>query len=193
MNDPSHGYLLRIYAALLHLYPSNFRRQFGPDMLDAFSQLIDHHGPLLASILILREFVPTLLREHFDDPASLARLIRQILCPLPALILYAAALARVQHLEEFALLTFWLICILTAFWNTGCRGRLCLLRTSAASVIGMLLPLALINTYQPMFPGFLSLAAPLALFAATVGLILAAFARLTMEGLALNWTRRVAL
>src|SRR5678816_1332347 len=99
MNEPRHPFILSLYAALLRLYPSDFRRKFGADMLEDFSQLLDHHGPVPASILIFREFVPTLLREHLDDPASLSRLIRQTLCPLPALILYAAALSRVQHLE----------------------------------------------------------------------------------------------
>jgi hypothetical protein len=182
MHEPRLQFLLSIYAGLLHLYPSDFRRQFGADMLDTFTDLLEQHGPVLASLLILREFIPTLLREHLDDPANLSRLIRQTFCPLPALILYAAAVSRVQHVEEFALITFWLICILSSFWNTGCRGRICLARTAAASVVGMLLPLALISTWQPMIPGLLSLAFPVVLLAMTVGLILAALARLTMEG-----------
>jgi len=49
--------------------------------------------------------------------------------------------------------------------------------------VGMLLPMAIINLYQPMIPGFLSLAIPFAVLAATVGLIFAAVARLVMEGL----------
>ena len=57
------------------------------------------------------------------------------------------------------------------------------MRTMGASVLGMLLPLALINFYQPMTPGFFSLAAPLGLLAMTIGLILGVFARLIMEGL----------
>jgi hypothetical protein len=47
----------------------------------------------------------------------------------------------------------------------------------------MLLPLALINAYQPMSPGWLSLALPLGLLAMTIGLILGLLARLMMEGL----------
>ena len=58
-----------------------------------------------------------------------------------------------------------------------------------ASVVGMLLPLALINTYQPMLPSFINLVAPLTVLALTVGLIFATYARLVMEGLAFTSAR----
>jgi hypothetical protein len=193
MHNRKHNALLAIYAALLHLYPSNFRRQFGMDMLDTFSDLMHHRGPLLASSLILREFFSTLFREHLDDPASLARLIRLLLCLLPPLAIYAAVLAHIRNVEEFAFFTFWLICILVSFWQTRCRGRECLVRTMLMSVVGMLLPLAFINTYQPMLPGFFSLAGPLAVLGLTVGLIFSTYARLVMEGLALKTNRSPAL
>jgi len=186
MDNRTDNRLLAVYAALLRLYPLSFRRQFGAEMLETFSELLNYHGPVVASLLILREFFPTLLREHLDDPSSIGRLIRGMLCPIPVLIIYAASIARVENVEEFALSTFWLICILAAFWNTGCRGVECLLRTMGASVLAMLLQLALINGYQPMIPGFLSLAVPFGLLSMTVGLVLAVLARLIMEGINLK-------
>ena len=186
MDNRQHHPLLCIYAALLRLYPPDFQQQFGQDMLATFSQVLEGRGGLSAALLILRELLPTLFREHLDDPANLVRVIRWMLAAVPALLIYAAAVGRVQHVEEFILSTFWLMCILTAFWKSGCRGRICLRRTMAASVLGMLLPLALINWYQPMSPGFFSLAGPFALLAMTLGLILAVFARLIMEGIKLR-------
>ena len=50
-------------AALLRLYPSNFRRQFEEEMLETFSLVLDERGALPASLLILRELIPTLLGE----------------------------------------------------------------------------------------------------------------------------------
>ena|SRR6266850_1983906 len=189
MSDSKRQPLLGLYAALLHLYPSNFRREFGQQMLVAFSDLLDDRGPVLASSIIFREFVSTLFREHLDDPASIAHFIRALLCPLPPVVIYSAVLAHVRNFEEFAFFTFWLICILASFWQTRCRGRECLVRAMLASAVGMLLPLALINTYQPMLPSFISLAAPLAVLALTVGLIFATCARLVMEGLAFTSAR----
>ena len=186
MDERSRHPLLSIYAALLRLYPSDFRQQFADEMLETFSRVLDEQGPLFASLLILRELLPTLFREHLDDPANLNRLIRRMLCPIPAMILYATSIARVQHIEEFALSTFWLICILASFWKNGCRGRVCLIRTVTASVMGMLFPLALINAWQSMSPGFFSLVVPVALRATTLGLILGLLARLTMEGIKLK-------
>jgi len=158
-------------------------------MLATFADLLDDRGPLVASSLILREFCSTLFREHLDDPASLAHLIRVLLCPLPPVVIYATVLGHVRNFEEFAFFTFWLICILASFWQTRCRGRECLVRTMLASVVGMLLPLALINIYQPMHPSFVSLVAPLTVLALTVGLIFATCARLVMEGLAFTSAR----
>jgi hypothetical protein len=142
MLDSKRQPLLGLYAALLHLYPSSFRRQFGQQMLAAFSDLLDDRGPLLASSIILREFLFTLFREHLDDPASLAHFIRVLLCPLPPVAIYTAVLAHIRNFEGFALFTSWLICILASFWQTRSRGRDCLVRTMLASVVGMLLPLA---------------------------------------------------
>ena len=178
--------LLSIYAALLRLYPSDFRRNFEQEMLQDFSQVLDERGPLDASLLVCREILPTLLREHLDDPANLLGLIRWMLAAIPALLVYAFAIGRVQHVEEFVLSTFWLICILVAFWKTGCRGRIFLVRTVAASTVGTLLPLALINAWQTISPGFFSLATPFGLLAMTIGLILALLARLIMEGIKLR-------
>ena len=183
MDNHSRHFLLSIYAALLRLYPPSFQQQFGREMLETVSNVLEQQGAGAASLLVLRELIPTLLREHLDDPANLAALVRRMLCPLPALLIYSAAIARVQRMEEFVLSTFWLICMLSAFWRSGCRGRVCLMRSMAASVVGMLLPLGLISSYQAMTPGFFSLAAPLGLLAMTVGLILGVFARLIMEGL----------
>jgi hypothetical protein len=186
MDDRSQHPLLSVYARLLRLYPPEFQRQFSDEMLETFSQILADQGPLAALLMILSELFPTLLHEHLDDSENLSRLIRRMLCPIPALILYAIAVRRVQHLEEFVLCTFWLICLLAALWKSGCRGRVCLLRTMGASILGMLLPLALINSYQAMTPGFFSLAVPIGLFAMTIGLILGLFARLIMEGLSFH-------
>jgi len=191
MPDRKHKLLLALYAALLHLYPANFRRQFGQEMLAAFADTRDERGLVAALSLLIGDLLPTLLREHLEDSSSLVFIIRALLCALPPLILYTVAVAHVQNIDEFALLTFWLICIFAAYWQTGCRGRACLLRTMIASVGGMLFPLWLISFYQPMFPGFISLAAPLGVLAMTVGLILAALARLAMEGLSFRSTQMV--
>ena len=59
---------------------------------------------------------------------------------------YLAIVSHTQKFEELVLFTFWLICILTALWQTRCRGRECLVRTMVCSVVGMLLPLAIIKT-----------------------------------------------
>src|SRR5688500_1920600 len=107
MDNRTDNRLLAVYAMLLRLYPASFRRQFGAEMLETFSELLNCHGPVAASLLILREFLPTLLREHLDDPSSVGRLIRGMLCPIPALMIYAALVARVVNVEEFALSTFW--------------------------------------------------------------------------------------
>jgi hypothetical protein len=189
MSNPRHKPLLDLYAALLHLYPASFRRQFREQMLTTFSDILDDRGRRSGLFLILCELIPSLLREHLDEPASLIFSIRALLCALPPLAIYSAIVSHAKSFDEIALFTFWLICILTAFRQTGCRGRECLIRTMAFSVVGMLLPLAIINLFQPMFPGFLSLAAPFAVLAITIGLIFAAFARLIMEGLSLKSTR----
>jgi hypothetical protein len=185
--------LVALYAALLHLYPSSFRRRFGQEMLAAFSDLLNDFGPLPAISVLLREFLRSLFREHSDDPSSLVFAIRALLCPLPPMILYAIVLANVRDFDEFFFFTFWLICILASFWQTGCRGRAFLARTMLASLLGVLFPLALINLYHPMIPGLISLATPLALLAVTVGLIFAAYARVIMEGLTFKSIREAAI
>src|SRR6185503_21057072 len=101
MDDRPQHPLQSLYAGLLHLYPPEFQRQFSDEMLETFSQVLTENGPLAALLMILRELIPTLVHEHLDDPANLSRLIRRMLCPIPALILYALAVRRVQHIEEF--------------------------------------------------------------------------------------------
>ncbi len=186
MPNPRHKPLLDLYAGLLHLYPADFRRQFRREMLTTFSDVLQDRGRRCGFFLIICDLIPSLLREHFDDPSSFIFSIRLLLCCLPPLGIYFAIVSHTQNFEELALFTFWLICILTALWQTRCRGRECLIRTMVCSVVGMLLPLAIINVYQPMFPSFLSLAVPLAILAMTVGLTFAAFARLMMEGISLK-------
>src|SRR5258706_8137654 len=100
--------LVALYAALLHLYPSSFRRKFGGEMLAAFSDLLNDLGALSALSVLLREFLPSLFREHSDDPSSLIFAIRALLCPLPPMILYAIVLAHVRAFDEFFFFTFWL-------------------------------------------------------------------------------------
>jgi len=189
MSNPRHKPLLDLYATLLRLYPASFRRQFRQEMLTTFSDVLEDRGRRSGLFLILCELIPSLLREHLDDPASLIFSIRALLCALPPLAIYFAIVSHAKTFDEIALFTFWLICILAAFRQTGCRGRECLIRTVVLSVVGMLLPLAIINLYQPMIPGFLSLAAPFAVLAITIGLIFAAFARLIMEGISFRSCR----
>jgi hypothetical protein len=192
MSHSNHKPLVTLYAALLHLYPANFRRQFAAEMLDTFNDLLHHHGPLLASSTVLRELPPTLLREHLDDPTTLSHVLRLIFSPLPAIALYIAALTRIQKIEELFVFTCWTLSILAALYLTRCRGLDCLLHTTLASILGLLLPLAFINTWQPMHPGLISLAPPLTILALTVGLILSSYARLIMEGFAFTSSSKAA-
>ncbi len=189
MANPRLKPLLDLYAALLHFYPASFRRAFRREMLTTFSNILEDRGRRCGLFIILCELIPSLLREHLDDPSSLIFSIRLLLSALAPLGIYFAIVSHAQKFDELALFTFWLICILTALWQTRCRGRECLIRTMLSSVVGMLLPLAIINFYQPLLPSFLSLAAPLAVLAMTIGLIFGAYARLIMEGLSFTSSR----
>src|SRR5688572_6458591 len=121
--------LLAGYAALLHVYPPTFRRQFGQQMLSDSAEILEHRGGIAACALVVRELPSTLLREHLDDPTAMTFLLRLLLCSIPPLAICTAALSRAARVEEFALITFWTLCILGALVKTRCRGPSCLVRT----------------------------------------------------------------
>src|SRR4051812_14990693 len=100
MTDPRHKALLALYGAMLRLYPANFRREFGQEMLAAFGDAIDERGPVAALSLLISDFVPSLLHEHLEDSSGVVFAIRALLCAFPPLALYAAAIARVGKMEE---------------------------------------------------------------------------------------------
>ncbi len=158
-------------------------------MLSDFAEILEHRGGIAACALVVRELPSTLLREHLDDPTAMKFLLRLFLGAIPPLAIYTAALSRAARVEEIVLITFWTLCILAALLKTRCRGLSCLVRTMLASIAGLLLPLAFINSYQPMTPGLSTLLIPLSMLALTIGLIFAAYARLVMEGLVVKNSR----
>ena len=64
----------------------------------------------------------------------------------------AAAVPDAHSFDEYFLSTSWTLCILASLYLTRCRGRRCLVRTTLASVLGMLLPMTIINLHHPMDP-----------------------------------------
>src|ERR1043165_2893070 len=107
MPDRKQQFLLALYSILLRLYPASFRNQFGQEMLDAFSEVLEGRGTLAAFSLLMSDLLPTLLREHLEDCSSILLAIRGLLCLLPPIALYALVLAHIQNLDEFGLITFW--------------------------------------------------------------------------------------
>src|SRR3954469_23085776 len=130
MDTPKTHPPLTVYTMLLHLSPASFRRQFAAQMLETFADLLHDRGPFLAVLLIVREFIPTLIREHFDDRSSFWYLIRFLICLLPPLAIYAFALRNAHSFDEYFLSTSWALSILASLCLTRCRGRRCLLHAA---------------------------------------------------------------
>ena len=90
----------KVYRALLHLYPSEFRREYGESMAQTFDYMYRDHRPGFWPIM-LGDLIASALHEHTDHFARRLLMERRTLIALIGGLLLASAVGWVdQHASE---------------------------------------------------------------------------------------------
>lgn len=190
----------RLYARLLRIYPSSFVADFGQEMVDVFETSLNERvaqhgwsGLIAAWFCVMRELVPTLLRERADAWSTewregdlQPRLRVAAAGALPACGLMAM-LNFSPRWEETALVSVWLACVTGGVIIARGRGTRCLVNamTGGAAALAGTIGFCVLFVPQATPPPF-TVALLLLLAAATAGLILASAMRLLIEGISLR-------
>jgi prepilin-type processing-associated H-X9-DG protein len=184
-----------LYALLLRLYPSQFRRAYADSMQDIFSRWIEDEAACGGACGILRvwrttlnEFIPTMLREHAEALAPFVRptqLIRLLIASLLPVGLYAALLRYLTHSQNSLVLATWFALIGIAMARARGRGWPCSRNAMLAAAIGIAAPLLWEGLTTVSTPSLFLVAPLLIATAATIGLILSIYVRLVVEGVTL--------
>jgi len=66
---------LRLYRALLHLYPASYRREYGYELVAIFAARTESYsglfGALVSMMLAFGDIVPNAIAAHFETDAAL--------------------------------------------------------------------------------------------------------------------------
>ena len=194
---------IRLYSAILLLYPRRFRLEFGDAMIVAFERLLVNESASGRGLNIVRpwrriviELAPTLLREHVEATAESLQIVlrsarlrsalRVALAALLPLGSYVVLLGwTTSHQDVFALTTCFLLMSAGMARARG-RGWAC----SFGAMIGAVAAVGLIVTATGLTevtnPNIILVAPLLAAAAATIALILATYVRLMIEGVSFS-------
>lgn len=191
------------YERLLALYPPAFRNRFGPEMADAFEQILQERiaadgprGVFLAWRMVLRELIPTLFSQLASEYAGafqkhcqagrLGASLRIVAAAAPPLVGWALLFRFSQRLDEMVVITLWLSGVAIGLLMTRARGPASLWAAVACGVAGLIVPM--LGSWLLPWSIDVPLAALPLLTAVgcTAALVLAAYARLIIEGITLR-------
>jgi hypothetical protein len=195
---------IRVYRALVRLYPAKFREEFGEEMEAAFARLLEEQPDRGRGFFVLTrpwrivliELVPTLLREHVSAASEagetglrsprLRKVVRFALASLLPAAGYVTLLGWTLRGREVFLLTMFFLLTGSGMMLARGRGWAC----SVGAVIGAMLAVALFVVVTGLTevtnPNIILLTPLLAATAGTLALILATYVRLVMEGVSLR-------
>jgi hypothetical protein len=190
---------ISVYDAALRLYPRSFRREFGPPMRDAFGRWLADEasergapGMLAVWRVTARELLPTLLREHGSETASLiaaflaSHPIRHVARVALACLIPLAACFAFLHLgrspADLAVTSFWFALTAAGMARARGQGWACSRNAMIGSAAGIGFPLAWTALMDNPSPNFVAVAPLLIAAAVTVGLFLSSSVRLIIEG-----------
>jgi hypothetical protein len=194
---------IRVYRALVRLYPARFRDEFGPEMEAAFERLLEERSaseqsraPARAWRIVLVELGPTLLREHAAAAGEavdagwhsprLRTILRFGLAALLPVASYLILLGWVMSLREGLTVTMFFAMICGGMLITRGRGTACLLGAVLGAMCAVELFAVVAGLTQVTHPNIILISPLLAATAGTVALILATYVRLVIEGISLR-------
>ena len=193
--SPPRGAPARAYGLLLYLYPDRFRRSFGPEMVDAFGQMVQAGGACEAWRAVARELIPSLAREHAADAAEAgagaAALLFPILFPLRVLLAvavpalaYAWLVRHAARAEDVTAATLWFAAVAAGVARARGRGW----ASAAGAVAGATAAMGALLVYDAAYrsANVLSVAPLLLAASAAAAFVLATFVRVLVEGVDLR-------
>ena len=209
MSEQRHfGYSIRLYGALVRLYPRAFGRRFGEEMKAAFARLLEDQsgrgrwsGRVRAWRIVLVELVPTLLREHAAAAGEAVRagwrsrrlwnVVRFCLAALLPIASYVTLLGWTMGRRDVLILTLFFLPTCAAMVLARGRGWACSFGAVIGAILSVGLLVAITGLTEVTSPNIILLAPLLAASAATLALILATYVRLVIEGISLRASQGV--
>ena len=193
----------RAYGAALRLYPARFRFDFGPYMRDTFERwLVDEassrglEGILAIWWITVGELLPTAVREH---AALLAQSVAPTLKRIPVggvlrtgvasllpLAVYVLLLRVTGTISEALGVSIWFGVMAGGLVRARGRGWACHRDGVMGSALGAAIPLAWSALTEYSSPGIYTVAPVVLSVAATAGLIVSVYVRLSIEGVSLG-------
>ncbi len=175
-------WLTAAYAGAVRMYPAAFRDAYGPAMRQTFADLIEAGDPAVAAVV--REWVPTLAREHRAAGTGL-RLLRPAVAALLVLVLCLVACRWAVSKPDAMPLAICCLAAAYAMARRGGRGLACSRDAVVASAVGAMAGIVIDVANRRLSEPRLGVVVLLVTSFSTAALVLSVVVRLIVEGVRL--------